>query len=157
MQDSFPFFLIALAKKPRNFATNNSTKHTIMKKLLAFFLATSFAVVPAFAITVSSTGNPLPIIVENPGSGGGEGHRSVPEVPFTGYVDIILNIAVLNFSTPCGTVDITFSNLATGAYYNTQINGTGSVIIPLSLSSGLWQVTFVLLSGETYLGEFEIE
>lgn len=101
----------------------------------------------------SSDGN-TPIIISRPPSQGSNGNRSTDPILISGYVDSGLSIAVLFFSNPCGTVEIEFCNLTTGYEYETSVNGEGCVIIPLSLSSGYWSVSFTLTTGVEFIGEF---
>ena len=72
-------------------------------------------------------------------------HRSPAQIPISGYVDTVLNMVFLNFSSPCGTVEASFCNLSTGDFLETTVNGTGNVMIPAILSAGAWQVTYPAL------------
>lgn len=83
-------------------------------------------------------------------------NRGPVVVPITGYVEPSIGMVVLGFSQPCGTVQISFSNLTDGSYYSTSVNGSGTVVIPLALTFGSWTVTFTLPNGDGYLGEFTI-
>lgn len=83
-------------------------------------------------------------------------HRSPTFIPISGYVDTVLNMVFLNFSSPCGTVEASFCNLSTGDFLETTVNGSGSVMIPAILPAGSWRVTFSLSTGAEYIGEFEI-
>lgn len=84
------------------------------------------------------------------------GNRGPIVIPISGYADPGIGVVVLGFSQPCGTVQISFSNLYDGSYYSTSANGSGTVVIPLALTSGLWTVTFTLPGGAVYIGEFTI-
>ena len=84
-------------------------------------------------------------------------HRSPAQIPISGFVDTASGVVFLSFSTPCGTVNVTFSNLSNGDFLETSVNGTGSVMIPAVLSAGSWFVTFSLSDGSEYIGEFEIQ
>lgn len=84
------------------------------------------------------------------------GNRGPVIVPISGYVDPSIGVVVLDFSQPCGTVQISFSNLSDGSYYSTSVNGSGVVVIPLALTTGSWTVTFTLPSGAGYIGNFTI-
>jgi len=77
-------------------------------------------------------------------------------VPINGYVDSTAGVVVLNFIQSCGMIRVSFNNLSDGSYYSTSVNGTGAVVIPLTLTSGSWTVTFELSNGTVYNGEFTI-
>lgn len=84
------------------------------------------------------------------------GNRGSVVVPINGYVEPSNGMVVLEFTQPCGTVQISFNNLSDGSYYSTSVNGSGSVVIPLTLTSGSWTVKFTLPNGNVYIGEFII-
>ena len=77
-------------------------------------------------------------------------------IPISGYVDSTAGEIVLNFTQSCGFVHIDFSNLSDGSYYSTSVNGSGEVVIPLTLTTGSWTVTFTLQNGNVHIGEFVI-
>lgn len=114
------------------------------------------------AVTLGATATPIvdPVkdgdvteIIIIPGEGS-LGNRSPVSIPISGYVDTVLNMVFLQFSSPCGTVNATFSNLSNGDFLETSFNGTGSVMIPAVLSAGSWFVTFSLSDGSEYVGSF---
>ncbi len=122
---------------------------------LTLCLATSLFGV-AEARTSSEKDEPNSIII-TPASGDIiPGNRAPAVVPINGYVDSLTDVVVLNFTQSCGVVQISFNNLSDGSYYSTSINGTGTVIIPIGLSSGSWTVTFTLSNGDVYIGIFTI-
>ena len=96
-----------------------------------------------------------PIVIGND-NGEGIPNRAPVLIPISGYVDTSLDAAIITFNSPCGTVDVEFTNTTSGDTYRTSVAGTGIVVIPVSLSSGLWYVTFTLSTGEEYYGEFTI-
>lgn len=96
------------------------------------------------------------VINESPGHVSGTPHRTQGQIPISGYVDTTIGVVFLSFSSSCGTVIATFSNLSTGDYYQATLNGNGCVMIPAILSDGSWQVTFSLSTGAEYIGKFEI-
>lgn len=52
------------------------------------------------------------------------------------------------------TVEVEFYNLTTSEYYSFEIPGSGLSVMPISGNSGYWTVTFTLLSGAIYDGDF---
>lgn len=122
-------------------------------------------IVLCLAVTLGGAAKPVIIpvrdgevteIIITPGNGS-LGNRSPEVIPISGYVDTILNMVSLSFSSSCGTVRITFNNLSTSDYYETSVNGTGNVLLPVALSAGSWYVTFSLTNGVMYIGEFTIQ
>lgn len=126
----------------------------MQKFLLALCLAASFGIVDAR--NPGGDGDTVPIIITSEEENDSPANRGGDIVPISGYVDNTGNFASLYFAQPCGLVQISFSNSSDGSYYSTMVNGSGSVIIPLALSSGTWTVTFTLGSGTVYIGEFTI-
>ena len=98
---------------------------------------------------------PTIIIVQSSG-GGVVGNRGGAVVPISGYVDLNAQTVCLNFSRPCGLVQVSFTNLSNGGSYDAIIEGQDSVSIPIILSPGTWQVTFTLEDGTCYVGVFSI-
>ncbi len=152
MQGIFSNFILNFTLQGNNFA---STKYLQMQYfLLSFCLAATLGATEAR--NPSEMGDPPTIIIiednddlENP-------TRGPVVVPINGYVDSTAEVVVLNFTQLCGIVHIDFSNLSDGSYYSTAVNGSGTVVIPLALTSGAWTVTFTLQSGVAYVGEFTI-
>ena len=73
-----------------------------------------------------------------------------------GYVDPIAGLAILYFTSPCGTVQFQLENLNDSSFLSGSIVGTGLAMIPFSCSSGQWRLTLTLSSGDEYIGEFTI-
>lgn len=55
------------------------------------------------------------------------------------------------------TVDVEFNNLSTGDSFTFEIPGAGMSVMPIGGAAGYWTVTFTLLSGAIYDGEFIIQ
>lgn len=121
----------------------------ILSVLLSFLLSTTF--LPTPSVIVLQDDPPIIVIPDNPF---GDENRS-PSI-ISGYYNSSTEILTLLFSSPLGMVDIRFDNLTNGDYYETSVNGSGSVVIPLSFSSGSWQVTFSLADGTVYSTSFVI-
>ena len=54
------------------------------------------------------------------------------------------------------TVDVEFNNLTTGDSFTFEIPGSGMSVMPIGGAAGYWTVTFTLMSGSVFVGEFEI-
>ena len=52
------------------------------------------------------------------------------------------------------SVDVTIENLTTGESTGDTVSGSGIAAIPISGTSGTWVITFTLLNGDIYEGEF---
>ncbi len=123
-----------------------------MQHLLLSFLV-SVALVATTITVDSSDGDPIEIVITQ-NQNDPNGNRS--PMPISGYVDTATSAVYLFFSSPCGMVNITFSNLSTGDSFGTAVNGMGTVIIPISINAGFWTVTFSLRDNIVYYGEFQI-
>lgn len=104
----------------------------------------------------SDMGDHTVIIVIQENKGSQIGNRGAEVVPISGYVDTDTGVVLLNFSQPCGVVHISFENLSDGSNFDTTVNGDGTVIIPVMLSTGTWQLYFTLPNGVRYYGEFTL-
>jgi hypothetical protein len=126
-----------------------------MKNLLVYFcLAAIFGM--AKIHNPSEMGDTIPVIIIPGEEDDTPGNRGPGTVPINCYVDAASDFAVVSFTNPCGMVRVSFNNLSDGSYYSTSVNGTGAVVIPLTLTSGSWTVTFELSNGTVYNGEFTI-
>ena len=73
-----------------------------------------------------------------------------------GYVDQSAGLAILRFSSPCGTVQFQLENLDDNTFISGAVAGTGIAMIPFSCTPGHWRLTLTFTSGEIYVGEFII-
>ena len=63
--------------------------------------------------------------------------------------------SVLVYLANAGTsVDVAIENLTTGESTGDTVSGSGIAAIPISGTSGTWVITFTLLNGDIYEGEF---
>ena len=53
-------------------------------------------------------------------------------------------------------VEVEFYNYTTGTSLDYEIPGSGSSVMPIGGTSGLWSVTFSLSNGDVYEGEFNL-
>lgn len=98
----------------------------ILSVLLSFFLSTTFLPQPSVAVLEEDP--PIIVIPDDPFGGDNRSPRII-----SGYYNTSAEILTLLFSSPLGMVDIRFDNLSNGDYYETTVNGSHSVVIPLSL------------------------
>ena len=129
---------------------------TQMHKFLLSLCLAALTLGVAGARNSGATGDPIPIIIIQENDDLDNNSRGPVGGPISGYVDPDFEVVVLSFTQSCGTVQISFSNQTDGNYYSTSVNGSGTVVIPLSITSGYWTVTFTLSSGAVYLGQFTI-
>lgn len=73
-----------------------------------------------------------------------------------GYVDQVAGLAMLRFSSPCGTVQFQLENLDDNTFLSGTVAGTGIAIIPFSCTPGHWRLTLTFTSGDVYVGKFII-
>ena len=102
------------------------------------------------------TDPPIEIIINNP-IPNSQGPRVPAFIPISGYVDDDLDVAFLTFSSNIGTVTVEMTNLDDDNTLETEVIGSGSVVIPFAFTPGHWTVTFTLESGAVYQGHFEID
>lgn len=124
--------------------------------LFSLCLAAVLGVGTAEARNPGDMGETIPVIISPKEGDAVLGNRGPVVIPISGYVDPSIGAVVLDFSQPCGTVQISFDNLSDGSYYATSVSGTGAVVIPLTLTSGSWTVTITLSSGSVYIGKFTL-
>jgi Protein of unknown function (DUF3244). len=122
--------------------------------LLSIFLSFAIGVIEAFS-PIEKGDAPVIIIIQSDGDET-VGNRGPVSIPISGYVDSSTGLVYISFDYPCGTVQISFDNLTNGDYFNTEINGTGTVMIPAILSPGTWKVVFSLPNGDRFIGDFFI-
>lgn len=120
-----------------------------MKAFFKLLLAASAAILLSTTIDAKSDEYPIPIIIEDPGSGE---NRSPEQVPF--LAQVWDHYVVLGCTSNIGSVEIRLTS-TTGDDYETVFDTSfGSIIIPISGLSGLYRLDIVLPSGQSYYGEF---
>lgn len=84
--------------------------------------------------------------------------KSPSIIPITAYYYDSLSCIGLTFLFDIGEVTVTVSNLSTSEYYCYLVDSqNGSAIIPLSCTTGLWQLSISIDSGICYTGVFLIQ
>lgn len=95
-----------------------------------------------------------PIIIVRHGSQSGGAPRVPSNVRITAEYDDVANIVYASLLNAGASVDITIENQSTGETSSNIVSGNGTAMIPFSGTSGNWVITFVLLNGDEYEGEF---
>lgn len=83
-----------------------------------------------------------------------------PEAPrsltIEAYFDSDLSCVSASLNGAGTLVDVYIENLDTEEEVHYQIPGSGNSIMPISGTSGCWRITFILSTGDEYVGEFYI-
>ena len=103
-------------------------------------------------------GDIIPTPLWQTGKGGHDtGHPHAPSLNlFEAYVDTDLEVMVVSTRLDVGYVSVTLENYLAGTYVSTGFDSSDVAVLPFNGTSGLWQVTFTLASGEEYEGEFTL-
>ena len=80
--------------------------------------------------------------------------RTPSNVRITAEYDDVACIVYAYLQNAGSLVDITIENQSTGSTTSNLVSGNGTAMIPISGCSGTWVITFVLLNGDEYEGEF---
>ena len=80
--------------------------------------------------------------------------RTPSNVRITAEYDDVACIVYAYLQNAGSLVDITIENQSTGSTTSNLVSGNGTAMIPISGCSGNWVITFVLLNGDEYEGEF---
>lgn len=72
------------------------------------------------------------------------------------YYDSDLSSVCASLNGAGTLVDVYVENLDTEEEVHYQIPGSGNSIMPISGASGCWRITFILSTGDEYVGEFYI-
>ena len=94
-------------------------------------------------------------IITRPREGAPEGIPRMPSgVSIEAYYDANLASVCAYLSNAGDSVEVEFNNLTTEEYYFYEIPGSGLSIMPIGGNPGHWTVSFTLLSGVIYDGDF---
>lgn len=78
-------------------------------------------------------------------------------VPISAYYDSFTSSIVISFNSNIGNVETIIVNLYTGETYEDVINAYNTLVfVPISGSAGLYSISFELIDGYGYYGEFEL-
>ncbi len=96
--------------------------------------------------------NPIPEQGPEP-----NGPRSPALIPISAYYDSSLSSVLLSFRSNLGEIEVEVLNSSTGGYSSTFVDTQFLYsVIPITLGSGHYIITFTLSSGQQYQGEFNV-
>ena len=83
--------------------------------------------------------------------------RSPVYVPISASYSTMLTSLILNFAHNLGEIEVEVLNTISGAYYSEIVNTTFlTAILPVTMGSGHYIITFSLSTGQQFQGEFDI-
>lgn len=134
------------------------SQKTILCKLMTLLVAVfSSCLVLANSVMGLSLSNDEGDIIIRPREGEATGIPRMPSgtIITASYDENTESVCAL-LSNAGETVEVEFYNLTTNEYYFFEIPGSGLSIMPISGNPGYWTVSFTLLSGLIYDGEFQL-
>jgi len=101
---------------------------------------------PSIIIIIIKTPTPLP----------GQ-PRSLVQAPIECQYNPYMNGICTTFNQDLGELDVLVENLSTGEYLEGTVDSAeGYVVLPVSSTAGVYNISFVTASGVEYTGEFEL-
>lgn len=83
--------------------------------------------------------------------------RSLVQAPIECQYNPYMNGICTTFNQDLGELDVLVENLSTGEYLEGTVDSAeGYVVLPLSGTVGVYNISFVTASGVEYTGEFEL-
>ena len=100
----------------------------------------------------------IPIIIDDGNYDGGPIIRMPGTIPIEATYYPSLSSVLVRFAYDLGSISVEIENLTTGAYSQAMVNATQGVH-PFLISGdiGVYEITFTLSDGHTYIGSFEID
>ena len=96
--------------------------------------------------------NPIPEQGPEP-----NGPRSPALIPISAYYDSSMSSVLLSFRSNLGEIEVEVLNSTTGGYSSLSADTQFLyAVIPITLGSGHYIITFTLPSGRQYGGEFDV-
>lgn len=125
----------------------------MLKRIIVLILmAFSPILIPALGDDV-----PKVIILEDSGTVQTGTHRSAARIPLECYYDSNLNCVLVRSTCPIGSVEVELCNRTTGEWVDVTVQmNTGTQMIPCPGVEGYCTITFALLNGKRYSGEFTL-
>ena len=117
-----------------------------MESIQAFSLSRESAILSKESITIK---------IKKPSNPPG-GPRVPSVVQIEAEYDEVSGSVFVYLANAGASVDVTIENLTTGESTGDTVSGSGIAAIPISGTSGNWVITFVLLNGDIYEGEFNL-
>ena len=130
-----------------------------MRKTTLFFWATCFIVallLSGGSLSAKISKDSTAIVLRKLPHGT-EHHDEAPRsLLIEAYYDSDLSSVCASLNGAGTLVDVYVENLDTEEEVHYQIPGSGNSIMPISGTSGCWRITFILSTGDEYVGEFYI-
>ena len=83
--------------------------------------------------------------------------RSLVQAPIECQYNPYMNGICATFNQDLGELDVLVENLSTGEYLEGTVDSAeGYVVLPVSSTPGVYNISFVTASGVEYTGEFEL-
>ena len=83
--------------------------------------------------------------------------RSLVQAPIECQYNPYMNGICATFNQDLGELDVLVENLSTGEYLEGTVDSAeGYVVLPVSSTAGVYNISFVTASGVEYTGEFEL-
>lgn len=131
-----------------------------MKKAICF----SIAILMAFTFSAisdvssfASSKNEKKEIIIRPRGKINHGHRAPAKIPIEAYYNSFISGIAITFLQDLGNVEMNVTNHSTGEYLEgTTTATTGTTVLPISGTEGVYTITFTLSNGTEYEGEFEL-
>ena len=83
--------------------------------------------------------------------------RSLVQAPIECQYNPYMNGICTTFNQDLGELDVLVENLSTGEYLEGTVDSAeGYVVLPVSSTPGVYNISFVTASGVEYTGEFEL-
>ena len=115
-----------------------------MESIQAFSLSRESAILSKESITIK---------IKKPSNPPG-GPRVPSAVQIEAEYDELSGSVFVYLANAGASVDVTIENQSTGETSSNIVSGNGTAMIPFSGTSGTWVITFTLLNGDVYEGEF---
>ena len=124
----------------------------ILKK--AILLLATFVSASVFLFAENQSAQSLTILIRPKPTNPGGAPRVPSAVRVEAEYDDVTGSVLVYLANAGTSVDVAIENLTTGESTGDTVSGSGIAAIPISGTSGTWVITFTLLSGDIYEGEF---
>ena len=133
-------------------------KHSLVVLLLCFIQCSLFSKETTLFIEDLICCSDTAIVIDPlPGVSPVTGPRSPALIPIVAYYDSSVSSVLLSFRSNLGEIEVEVLNSSTGGYSSTFVDTQFLYsAIPITLGSGHYIITFTLLSGQQYQGEFNV-
>lgn len=133
-------------------------KHSLVVLLLCFIQCSLLSKETTLFIEDLICCSDTAIVIDPlPGVSPVTGPRSPALIPISAYYDSSLSSVLLSFRSNLGEIEVEVLNSSTGGYSSTFVDTQFLYsVIPITLGSGHYIITFTLSSGQQYQGEFNV-